>query len=426
MEHHLRRIQGNEDPELYHFRIIDRGGQTRWISNNGVIVSWGGGPATLNFMSDITDQKHMEEALRVREEQFRKIFSESPIGIEVYDSEGQLLNINRSCLEILGISNTSQIRGLNLFKDPNMPDDLKEKLVNGESLRCEISFDFEKVKELLLYETTKTGKIYLDVLITPLGGDAKESVGGYLVQVQEITNRKKADEQIHILTHDLMKAQENERQLISRELHDRVGQDLSILKIGLDTLFDHQPDFPSHMRKKLSELSKTLQGTILAVRDLAYDLRPPSLDQLGLVQTLFQYCEDFCRKNKLHLDFRSAGMDYLRFDPDTEINLYRLIQEGLNNIRKHAEAVHVTVRLVASYPHIILRLEDDGIGFDVDRRSTLITEEKRMGLRSMEERVHLLGGKMNIGSRPAQGTKILIEVPYKEKRGDVQKRHPDC
>jgi len=209
-------------------------------------------------------------------------------------------------------------------------------------------------------------------------------------------------------------------------LHDRVGQDLSILKIGLDTLFDHQPDFPSHMRKKLSELSKTLQGTILAVRDLAYDLRPPSLDQLGLVQTLFQYCEDFCRKNKLHLDFRSAGMDYLRFDPDTEINLYRLIQEGLNNIRKHAEAVHVTVRLVASYPHIILRLEDDGIGFDVDRRSTLITEEKRMGLRSMEERVHLLGGKMTIGSRPAQGTKILIEVPYKEKRGDVQKRHPDC
>jgi PAS domain S-box-containing protein len=231
----------------------------------------------------------------------------------------------------------------------------------------------------------------------------------------DITERKEAEEHIHALTQQLMKAQEDERQMISRELHDRIGQDLSMLKIGCDTLFDDHPEVHPGMRQRISELTKILHGSIMAVRDLAYDLRPPSLDQLGLARTIFQYCEDFSEKTGLSVDFKAAGMDDLRIDFDTEINLYRMVQEGLININKHADARQATIRLVASFPNIILRIEDDGQGFNVEDRLVAVSNEKRMGLRSMGERVGLLEGKMRIQSRPTEGTKIFIEVPYKKK-----------
>ena len=231
----------------------------------------------------------------------------------------------------------------------------------------------------------------------------------------DITERKEAEEHIHALTQQLMKAHEDERQMISRELHDRIGQDLSMLKIGFDTLFDDHPEVHHGMKQRISELTKILHGSIMAVRDLAYDLRPPSLDQLGLAKTIFQYCEDFSEKTGLSVDFNSAGMTDLRIDFDTEINLYRMVQEGLININKHADARQATIRLVASFPNIILRIEDDGKGFNVKDRLVAVSNEKRMGLRSMEERVGLLEGKMRIKSRPTEGTKIFIEVPCRKK-----------
>jgi signal transduction histidine kinase len=234
--------------------------------------------------------------------------------------------------------------------------------------------------------------------------------------MHDIAERKQAEEQIHALTQELMKAQESERQRISRELHDRVAQELSALKIGYETLFDNQPAIPPEIRQRVSEMSKTFRECIKEVRDISYDLRPPVLDELGLVQALSQYCNDFSKNNGTNVDFHSAGMKDLKLDFDTEINLYRLIQEGLTNIKKHADADHVTVRLVAAFPNIILRIEDNGRGFDVQERLTTITKEKRMGIRSMKERVKLLKGKMEIQSKPNQGTKISIKFPYKGKK----------
>ena len=108
----------------------------------------------------------------------------------------------------------------------------------------------------------------------------------------------------------------------------------------------------------------------------------------------------------------------MKLDFDTEINLYRLIQESLNNVKKHAHADHVTIRIVASSPNIILRIEDNGKGFDVESRLARSLQEKCMGLSSMDERVSLLNGRMSIKSQPSKGTRILIEVPCKEIRDD--------
>ena len=249
---------------------------------------------------------------------------------------------------------------------------------------------------------------------------------GYRGINRDVTARKRAEKHIHSLTQQLMKAQENERLRLSRHLHDLVGQDLSALKIAIDTFFDDYPGVPPDQVQRAAELSKMVQGTITAVRDLAYGLRPTSLDQLGLTKTLLQHCEEFSAKTGINVDFFAAGLDDLRLDSDTEIILYRLIQEGLNNVRKHADATDATIRLVASFPDIILRIEDNGKGFDVQNRLASAPNEKCMGLGSMQERVALLGGKMRIKSCTTHGTKIFIEVPIKEKKSGQKENRFDC
>jgi len=132
--------------------------------------------------------------LKQAEERFRNLFEQSPIAIEVYDPVGQLLEVNKACLEIFGVSDVAEVKGFKLFDDPNLADEAKEKLKKGEVVRYEAPFHFEKVREHKLYPTTKSGTIYLDILITPLGLSGKEAQGGYLVQVQDITERKRMEE----------------------------------------------------------------------------------------------------------------------------------------------------------------------------------------------------------------------------------------
>jgi PAS domain S-box-containing protein len=374
---------------------------------------------------NITDQKQAEHSLRESEEMFRGIFTGSPIGIAIYDSNGHLLNANSAYLKIFGMDDVISIRGFNLFNEPFMSADVKKNLLRFRPVRYEFFFDFEVAKIRQAYKTSRTGLIYIDVQITPLMHTDKTAFRGYMVQVQNISDRKQAEAHIHNLTHDLIKAQEGERQKISRELHDRVAQDLSTLKIRFDTLFDDTPEVSNVIRERVTQLGKILQSSIAGVRDLSYELRPPGLDQLGLVRTIFQYCEDFSEKSGVRVDFYSAGVDDLRLNFDTEINLYRLIQEGLNNVKKHAEANRVTIRMVASFPNIILRIEDDGIGFDVEKRWASAVNEKHMGLQSMKERAGLLNGKMRVQSRPQSGTKIIVEIPYEEKNYGTQEDHCD-
>jgi signal transduction histidine kinase len=140
-------------------------------------------------------------------------------------------------------------------------------------------------------------------------------------------------------------------------------------------------------------------------------LRLPGLEEMGLVKALESYCEEASENGKTKVDFQSAGMSVIDLNGNMEIQIYRLIQEGLNNIRKHADADHATIRLLGSSPNIILRIEDNGRGFDVKAQEILSAATKRMGIRSMQERVNLLQGQMTIQSQPMKGTKIFIKIP---------------
>ena len=411
MEYQIHEMQGRLQPKPYNLRVVDKAGQTRWLRNKRVMIEWNGRLATLSFLEDITAQMHSEQVLKEIDDQLKNIFLESPIGIAVYDAQGLLYGVNKSYMDIYGISDTTRIMGKSLFDNPELSNTIKKMLLAGNAIREELALDYAKTADPDMLDPSRTGTLYLDMLITPLGVSIGDSVVGYMAQVQDITKGKKAERSIHDLSQQLIRAHESERQMISRELHDRVGQNLSSLKMDFDSLGNEYPDHLPKTRKKIAELSALMQKTISDIRDLAYELRPPGLDHFGFMQTIIQFGNDFREKTGLDVDMSFMGIQDLLLDFDTEINLYRLIQEGMNNINKHAHAKRIVVKMVASHPSIILRIEDDGTGFDVVQRLASSIREKRMGLRSMQERASLLGGKMSILSQPGRGTEIRIEVP---------------
>ena len=144
----------------------------------------------LDLQREVAERKKTEKALRASEERFKTIYEQSPIGIQIYNVGGELQHGNKACLDIFGLSEVPEIMGFKLFDDPNISDDHKTRLRKHESIRYEAAFDFEKVKKLNLYKTTKSGIAYLDVQITPLGITEEESIRGYLVQILDITDQK--------------------------------------------------------------------------------------------------------------------------------------------------------------------------------------------------------------------------------------------
>jgi len=418
MERHMRQLQGEDAPTTYSFRALRKNGELFWVEINAVRTIWERRPATLNFIRDISEHKQADDALRDSEAQKRAILDASIDRILYVDKDMRIIWANKTTALKLDRSQEGLVGQAcyELFLGKDTP------CKGCPTTKAQETGQIERA--VMYLPKGIEGEIYWDVYCVPLKNEGGDIVG-FIENSRDITDQKRAEEHIRTLTQQLMKAQENERQRISRDLHDNVAQDLSTLKIAFETLFDNQPEVPHEMGRRVAEFSKILQGSITAVRDLAYDLRPPILDQLGLARTVFQYCEDFSHKNGVSVDFYSAGMKDIEIDFDTEINLYRLIQEGLNNIRKHADASHVTIRLVASFPNILLRIQDDGKGFDMEDRLVVALNEKRMGLRSMEERVSLLQGKMRIQSYPNQGTRILIEVPLKEKKSGSKEKHID-
>ncbi len=234
-------------------------------------------------------------------------------------------------------------------------------------------------------------------------------------KLARLVQAARTEAQMRVLSRELIKAQEKERLRIATELHDHLAQDLASLKMELGGLLEPpQPD-RKELRLKLASVAEGLSGAIADIRDLAYDLLPPGLEDLGLVRTLSRYCAEFTSRNGIAADFFADGMDGLRLTFEAQINIYRMVQEALSNVRKHAHASQATVRLIHSHPRVILRIEDNGQGVDLEERQEEFREARRMGLWGMRERARLLGGTISLRSRPGRGMLIHIEIPVENR-----------
>ncbi len=233
--------------------------------------------------------------------------------------------------------------------------------------------------------------------------------------IGRIVAQRRAEERMRALSRELIMAQENERQRIARELHDHLAQDLSLAKADLERI-QCTLSAREACRAQTAAIAERLTAAIRGIRDLAYGLLPPGLTELGLVETLMAHCDDFSLRHGIIVDVFVDGLDDVNFDFDTQINIYRLIQEALNNVRKHARASRVTIRLLGSFPDLLVRIEDDGRGVDLEECHA--GPGRRMGMWSMRERVRLLGGVINFKSKPGQGLQIRIETPLNRSRRD--------
>ena len=196
---------------------------------------------------------------------------------------------------------------------------------------------------------------------------------------EEAEERSKAQERILSLTQQLIRIQEEERQRISRDLHDNVAQDLSSVILKMETLFDNHHSVGDELRNRGKDVTEILHKAIASVRDIAYGLRSPALEQLGLVGALESLCKDAGSKHSYNVDFFATGIEDISMDFDTKINIYRIIQEAVRNISRHAKATKATLRMVKSHPDILIRIEDNGLGFNRDKRLEEATAAKRMG-----------------------------------------------
>jgi len=228
---------------------------------------------------------------------------------------------------------------------------------------------------------------------------------------QRVAERQQAEEALQILSRQLLEAQENERRHIARELHDEIGQALTAVKINLQAAQRTPDTLAAYLEDSISIVDRTLQQ----VRTLSLDLRPALLDDLGLVVALRWYVDRQAQRTGFTAQFVADALK-TRPRPDIETACFRVAQEALTNVVRHARAQQVRVELHQRDTELHLLIRDDGKGFDVRTAQERAAQGASMGLLGMQERVWLVGGQIAIESAPAGGTEIRVRFPLQNSR----------
>ena len=221
-------------------------------------------------------------------------------------------------------------------------------------------------------------------------------------------------EQLLALTHKLTDVQETERKQLARELHDELGQMLTAISMNL-AYIEKELDIDSNtaVKQRLRETGELVDQTLDQIRELSLNLRPPMLDDLGLIPTVRWYTQRYADRSNIHVQFELPELEE-RLNPNVETALYRVLQEALTNVARHAKATHVLLRIRRTPTEVIGYVEDDGIGFDVAATMDFENNQVGAGLLGMRERITLLGGTLTISSEPNEGTQIYFTVPLGE------------
>jgi PAS domain S-box-containing protein len=357
-----------------------------------------------SFVMDITERKEAEEQLRRSEEKFKALFGIAPVGISLLDREHNIVDANPALEQITRLSrekllSTTRLRRAILKADgtPMLPHEFPSERAMTEN---------RLVNDVEAGIVTENGEIiWVQESVAPLTLPDASAV----VITQDITQRKRAAEaleeanrQLRILSRQLFHIQEEERRHLARELHDEIGQTLTAAKINLKII---APDVPAKVGSRLEDSIQLLDRLLTQVRQLSLDLRPPLLDELGLVPTLRWLVDQQAQRAGLRVTF-SANVNGLEIDPDAQTACFRVAQEAITNIIRHSGARSVAVELRREAERLWLSVRDDGAGFE-----PTATQHSTLGLVSMKERALLVRGGLEVHSAPGQGTEIRAWFP---------------
>jgi signal transduction histidine kinase len=227
---------------------------------------------------------------------------------------------------------------------------------------------------------------------------------------QEMEMRIKAEKEYRSVTVRLAETEESERRRVARELHDRVGQSLTALNFSITAVMNRLPaGLPPDVMTRLEDSLNLVSDTMNCVRNVMADLRPPLLDDHGLAPVLHWYCREFSERSGIPA-FVECEEKIPRLQPSEEIALFRIAQEALMNVMRHARATKVTVDLKATAETVRMSITDNGVGFVPENVSSARTESSGWGMLSMRERAELVGGSFQVYSVPGGGTRIVVEV----------------
>jgi signal transduction histidine kinase len=232
---------------------------------------------------------------------------------------------------------------------------------------------------------------------------------------QEIIDRQRAEEERIGLLRRIVTTQEEERSRIARDMHDQLGQQLTALRLKIATIAEDSSIGP-RLALEIEGLQESAARLDSEVGFLAWELRPAALDDLGFVAAIRVFVAEWSRHYQIPAELHVGNVEGERLTPEVETNLYRITQEALNNIYKHAEARNVNVVVERRRNEMLLIIEDDGKGFessDVRSGKELGSE---LGVVGMRERAAIVGGTLEIESAPGKGTTIFAKVPIKETR----------
>lgn len=353
--------------------------------------------------TDLTARRLAEAALHQSEQTLKLFVEHAPAAIAMFDRTMRYMAVSRRYLADYRLGDQNIIGQSHYSVFPNIPE--RWKAIHQ---RC-LTGMYEANEEDLF----PRGDGVVDWVrweLHPWYENFPE-IGGLILFSEVITERKRAEDalrasrqQLMDLSVRLVNAQENERRALAYELHDEIGQQLTCLNMVLE-IGTHAP--AEQQRTRLHEAQRLVADLTGQVRRLSLDLRPPMLDDMGLLPTLLWHFQRYTQQTNVIVDFRYGGLAHA-LPPHIAIGAYRIVQEGLTNVARHAQTTIASVRVWVSAGQLKITIEDQGCGFDTAAASLI---GPSVGVTGMYERAQLLGGQFSLDSTPGEGTCIRVTLP---------------
>jgi PAS domain S-box-containing protein len=407
------RERGEPLPPRFEVKILTKAGAERWLDFTETAFEYEGKPAVLGIALDITERKHTEEDVRNSQQLLKQVLTTLPVGVAVVNRDGDIILGNAAQKRIWG---ETVKRGTDRWAQSKGWWHHSGKRIapmEWASVRALTQGEIS-LNELVDIENFSGEHKTIQNFVAPIRSAEDQIVGAVIVN-EDVTERVRAEEalhdsadRLHHLSRRLLAVQEEERRHLSRELHDEFGQLLATITLHLQAA---KSAAGPAAQPSLNESIALLQRAGTQVRSLALELRPMLLETAGLDATLRWLAEQYEQRTGILTEVVGHVAEV---SGEVAIAAFRVVQEALTNIVRHAEAQQVWIELSQTDGLLTLVIRDDGVGFDVSRTLERAAGSGNLGLVGMRERVELLGGNLAIESRAGKGSCIRVSFPLAE------------